>query len=279
MSPQIVFEMTSPRNKTITASEEEVSSFEEGNGIICGNLFSRINDIPDKSIDLLLTDPPYNISKDFGSVRFSKTTSDNYKTFTDKWLDVVVPKLKDNASVYICCDWGCSCEIKQSLEEHGMHILNRITWKREKGRGSKKNWKNCSEDIWYAVKNKNDYYFDVSSVMVKKSVIAPYRDAEGKAKDWFIEDGKKYRYTYPSNIWTDIVVPFWSMPENTEHPTQKPEELFRRLILVSCPEGGTVFDPFLGSGTTLVVAKNTGRIGIGIEKDKKWCTVAKKRLL
>lgn len=270
--------MASQRNKTILVSQEDFEAYEDTDSIICGDLIEKIDAIENGSVDLLLTDPPYNLSKNFGAVKFNQTSSKEYKAFTDKWLEAVLPKLKDNASIYICCDWRCSSEIKASLEEHGLYILNRITWKREKGRGSKMNWKNCSEDIWFAVKNPKDYYFDVSSVMIKKEVVAPYRDENGMAKDWFSENGKKYRYTYPSNIWFDIVVPFWSMPENTEHPTQKPEGLFKRLIAASCPENGMILDPFLGSGTTVVCAKALNRNAIGIEKDKRWCAVALKRM-
>jgi site-specific DNA-methyltransferase (adenine-specific) len=69
------------------------------------------------------------------------------------------------------------------------------------------------------------------------------------------------------------------MPENTDHPTQKPEKLIAKLILASCPENGTVLDPFLGSGTTSVVAKKLGRKYIGIEINEEYCCWAEKRLL
>ena len=66
---------------------------------------------------------------------------------------------------------------------------------------------------------------------------------------------KKFRYTCLSNLWTNITVPFWSMAENTKHPTQKPEELISILIKASSNEGDLIFDPFVGSGTTCVVSK------------------------
>ncbi len=86
------------------------------------------------------------------------------------------------------------------------------------------------------------------------------------------------RFTYPSNIWTDISIPFWSMPENTDHPTQKPEKLIAKLILASSNKGDVVFDPFLGSGTTAVTAKKLGRKFVGIEKEQEYVALAMKRL-
>ena len=162
------------------------------------------------------------------------------------------------------------------MEKH-LVILNRITWQREKGRGATSNWKNSMEDIWFAVKNPKDYYFDVEAVKQKRRVIAPYKE-NGKPKDWISESEGNFRLTYPSNFWDDISVPFWSMPENTDHPTQKPEKLYAKLILASSKPGDIVFDPFLGSGTASVVAKKLGRNYCGIEMNKEYCLFAEKRL-
>src|SRR5207244_1385233 len=99
----------------------------------------------------------------------------------------------------------------------------------------------------------NNYVFNVDKVKLKRRVLAPYTDASGNPKDWERSDRGDYRLTHPSNLWTDLTVPFWSMPENTDHPTQKPEKLVAKLILASSNAGDFVLDPFLGSGTTSVV--------------------------
>jgi site-specific DNA-methyltransferase (adenine-specific) len=184
--------------------------------------------------------------------------------------------LKTDASIYICGDWRSSGAIFNVARKY-FQIQNRITFEREKGRGAKSNWKNCSEDIWFCTMS-DDYYFDVDSVKMKRKVIAPYKDESGKPKDW--EDGSdgKYRITHPSNVWTDITIPFWSMPENTDHPTQKPEKLVAKVILASSKQNDIVFDPFLGSGTTSVVAKKLGRKYVGIEIDETYAVLAEKRL-
>jgi len=162
------------------------------------------------------------------------------------------------------------------LAEH-FSVRNRITWEREKGRGAKTNWKNASEDIWFCTVS-DHYTFNVEAVKLKRRVIAPYRDRNGAPKDWQESQRGRFRLTHPSNLWTDISVPFWSMPENTDHPTQKPEKLIAKLVLASSQPGDVVLDPFLGSGTTAVVAKKLDRHYIGIETNQDYCCLAEKRL-
>ena len=113
---------------------------------------------------------------------------------------------------------------------------------------------------------------------LKRQVMAPYKTPSGQPKDWDDDGAEKYRLTHPSNLWTDITVPFWSMPENTDHPTQKPEKLIAKLMLASSEPRDVVLDPFLGSGTTSVVAKKLGRQYVGIEQDLDYCCLAEKRL-
>ena len=132
------------------------------------------------------------------------------------------------------------------------------------------------EDIWFAT-NSDKYTFNLNAVKIRRKVLAPYR-VDGRPKDWEESEDGNYRDTCPSNFWDDITVPFWSMPENTAHPTQKPEKLIAKIILASSDEGDTVFDPFAGSGTTLTVAKKLNRRYIGIEKEKQYCIWSEYRL-
>jgi site-specific DNA-methyltransferase (adenine-specific) len=178
--------------------------------------------------------------------------------------------------VYICGDWRSSAAIELVAEKY-FFIRNRITWEREKGRGAKANWKNASEDIWYCTLAR-DYTFNLDAVKLKRKVRAPYTHGNGAPKDWKKTDEGSYRITHPSNMWTDLTVPFWSMPENTEHPTQKPEKLLAKIVLASSNKGDVVMDPFLGSGTTSVVAKKLGRRYVGIEIDETYACLAQKRL-
>lgn len=279
-----------PRNRTLTIEENEIKSLldqtillnspcstaELEGKLINQDIFSCMNFLPDSFIDLLIIDPPYNLNKKFGESKFSKKSDDSYQEWLESWVPNLKRCLKEDASLYVCCDWQSSKSVQAVLEKHFV-IRNRITWEREKGRGAKSNWKNCSEDIWFCTMSKN-YYFDVEAVKLKRKVIAPYRHASGQPKDWEETSDGNYRLTHPSNLWTDISIPFWSMPENTDHPTQKPEKLVAKLILASSKEGDLVFDPFVGSGTTCVVSKKLGRRFSGIEMEPEYCAMTVKRL-
>lgn len=242
---------------------------------ILGNTFDVLPLLPPESVDLLIVDPPYNLDKDFHGSTFKKTSDEAYAEFTERWMSTVKPLLKPSASIYVCCDWQSSAAIYGVLQRH-FHIQNRITWQREKGRGASHNWKNAMEDIWFATASKN-YVFHTDAVMQRRKVIAPYR-VDGKPKDWEETTEGNFRNTHPSNFWDDISVPYWSMPENTAHPTQKPEKLLAKLILASSDPNDVVLDPFAGSGSTAVTAKKLGRHFIGIEQNEQYCVWAEKRL-
>jgi site-specific DNA-methyltransferase (adenine-specific) len=122
-----------------------------------------------------------------------------------------------------------------------------------------------------------EFKFDVDDVKMRRRVMAPYK-VDGSPKDWVESENSNFRDTFPSNFWDDISIPYWSMPENTDHPAQKPEKLFAKLILASSGPNDMVLDPFAGSGTTTVVAKKLGRRFIGIEREAKYCACAQKRL-
>lgn len=246
------------------------------NKTINNDLLDVLPKLPRGFADLIIIDPPYNLDKNFHGFKFKASNADSYIQYLRSWFPQMVSLLKDNGSLYLCGDWKCTSALQQIMEEN-MVVLNRITWQREKGRGASNNWKNGMEDIWFGVKNRNDYYFDVEAVKQKRKVNAPYK-IDGKPKDWEATDVGNFRLTYPSNFWDDISIPYWSMPENTDHPTQKPEKLIAKLILASCPVEGIVFDPFLGSGTTSVTAKKLNRRYVGIEINEEYCTWVEKRL-
>jgi site-specific DNA-methyltransferase (adenine-specific) len=245
------------------------------NQIIQGDLFETIDLLPENSVDLMIIDPPYNLSKNFNGLNFNGRSNQEYIEYLESWFPKVIRLLKKDASLYICGDWKCSAALYEVTSKY-LKVRNRITWQREKGRGASSNWKNCTEDIWFATVS-DEYYFDVNAVKQKKRVIAPYKQ-DGKPKDWQENDDGKYRLTCPSNFWDDISIPFWSMPENTDHPTQKPEKLIAKLILASSAPNAVVFDPFLGSGTTAVTAAKLGRRFFGIELNTEYCMWALKRL-
>ncbi len=280
-----------PRNRTLTCGEEEqavlsddllhlsaTATVESLTNRVINQDFTEVRQfLPKRFVDLLILDPPYNLTKNYNGHLFRSKQAAEYCSWFEDVLTSLLPCLLPDASVYVCSDWKTSSLIFPVLDKH-FHVRNRITWEREKGRGAKNNWKNNTEDIWFCTVG-DAYYFNVDAVKLKRRVMAPYRSDDGVPKDWEESKNGNYRLTHPSNLWSDITIPFWSMPENTDHPTQKPEKLFAKLLLASSRPGDFVLDPFLGSGTTAVVSKKLGRNFCGIELNQEYCCWAAKRLL
>lgn len=267
-----------PRNRTVELGDEERQRLRgelRADKIICGDAFEVLKTLPEQTFDLLFADPPYNLTKKFGKEEFKRSTSDEYEEWLESWIRLCVLLLKKTASIYICGDWRSAAAIQRVGSKY-FNLQNRITWEREKGRGAKRNWKNAAEDIWFFTVS-DDFTFNLDAVKQRRRVMAPYKE-DGRPKDWNESADGNFRDTHPSNIWTDITVPFWSMPENTDHPTQKPEKLLAKIILASTNTGGLILDPFAGSGTTAVVAKKLGRDFLAIESDEQYCLLAAKRL-
>ena len=176
---------------------------------ILGDCLAVLPMLPRGFADLLIADPPYNLDKDFHGSRFSRMDDAAYEAYTIQWLDAALPCLKPDGSVYVCCDWRSSAVIGRVLESR-LHVRNRITWQREKGRGAKRNWKNAMEDIWFATVSE-DYSFDADAVRQRRRVLAPYRE-KGQPKDWQETKDGRFRDTAPSNFWDDISIPYWSIP-------------------------------------------------------------------
>ena len=277
-----------PQNRTLTLSDNDIAVLRPRliapkdvnpqivDRTILGDCIEVADQMARGSVDLLVLDPPYNLNKRFGANSFSKRTVEDYTAWLGGVIDKLLPVMKPTGTVYICGDWHTSTSIFAAASSR-LKVRNRITWEREKGRGARSNWKNASEDIWFCTVG-DDYVFNVDTVKLRRRVIAPYRDAAGSPKDWSETEDGKFRDTHPSNHWTDITIPFWSMPENTDHPTQKSEKLLAKLILASTQPDDLVFDPFLGSGTTSVVARKLGRHYLGVEMEEEYALLSEHRL-
>ena len=279
-----------PRNRTLTLTDAEREEFLPSiikspaelsaqtatNVIINGDYNDYLDKFEPASIDMLFLDPPYNLSKSFNGKKFCRKDICEYTSWLEQIIVSLLPLLKPTATVYICGDWFSSVSIFSAASKH-LRLRNRITWEREKGRGAKANFKNACEDIFFCTVGDN-YTFNLDAVKHRRRVLAPYSDEQGRPKDWTQTASSRFRDTHPSNLWTDITIPFWSMPENTDHPTQKSEKLLAKLILASTNPGDIVLDPFAGSGTTAVTAEKLDRRYIGVEIDTEYCLLAAKRI-
>lgn len=243
------------------------------NKILLGDSLEIMAAMPLDSIDLIVVDPPYALGKDFGN-KSDMLEGQEFLDWTFKWLDLAIPLLKETGSLYIFCTWRFSPEIFGELKKR-MFMLNEIIWDRKVPSmgGSTRKFSSVHDNIGLFVKDPSKHYFDLDSVRI------PYDAETKKARSRSIFEGKKWlELGYnPKDIWS-VSRLHKIHRERVDHPTQKPLELIERMILASSPEGGVVFDPFLGSGTTVVAAARHNRKYVGIELNPKYVDLAENRL-
>jgi len=242
------------------------------NQVFCEDALEGLARIPDGAIDLLLTDPPYNLGKDYGNASDQQSV-EAYLSWTEQWIDAALPKLKANGSLYIFLTWRFAPEIFVMLKKR-MTMMNEIIWDRRVPSmgGSVRSFSSVHDTIGFFV-NRKDYYFDLDAVRV------PYDEATKKARTRAIFVGAKWLEVgyNPKDLWS-VSRLHREHPERADHPTQKPLEIIERMIKASCPPGGVVLDPFMGSGTTAIAAKRLGRQFTGFELNPAYCEIIEARL-
>nr|WP_314860530.1 site-specific DNA-methyltransferase [uncultured Undibacterium sp.] len=243
------------------------------NQIFNEDAITGLQRIPDGSIDLILTDPPYGLGKDYGNDSDKQEAAD-YLDWTERWIDAVLPKLKPTGSLYIFLTWRYSPEIFVMLKQR-MTMINEIIWDRRVPSmgGSTRSFSSVHDTIGLFVKSKS-YYFNLDAVRI------PYDAVTKKARSRSIFVGAKWlELGYnPKDLWS-VSRLHKEDAERVEHPTQKPLEIIQRMLLASCPENGVVLDPFMGSGTTAIAARRCGRQFVGFELNPEYCAIIEARLL
>jgi site-specific DNA-methyltransferase (adenine-specific) len=242
------------------------------NRIHCEDALAGLARIPDQSIDLIVADPPYGLGKDYGNDS-DKMEAAAYLRWSAEWLDAALPKLKASGSLYIFLTWRYSPEIFVMLKQR-MTMLNEIIWDRKVPSmgGGTRNFTSVHDTIGFFAKQKG-YYFDLDAVRI------PYDAQTKKARSRSIFVGAKWlELGYnPKDLWS-VSRLHREHPERADHPTQKPLEIIERIIRASCPPGGMVLDPFMGSGTTAVAARRCGRDFVGFELNPAYCAIIEQRL-
>jgi len=251
------------------------------NIIYQGNCIEILNEkVNEGSIDLIFADPPYNLSgnglkwkgnKTGGdwymvNEEWDKMTAPEYMQFTRKWIRACHRALKDNGSIYISCAYHNISEVMIVLKQLNFKINNIITWQKTNAMPNmtKRLFTHSTEFVVWATKGKK-WVFNYKEL--KK--INPEKQKDGSRKQM-------------RDVWSLPLVQGKERLRGKDgralHPTQKPEEMLKRIIIASSNEGDLVLDPFLGSGTTAVVAEQLKRNWIGIEINKKYVEFAKKRI-
>jgi site-specific DNA-methyltransferase (adenine-specific) len=228
--------------------------------------------IPDSSIDLVVSDPPYCLGKDYGNGS-DKLDPGEYLEWSKQWINAVVPKLKSTGSLYVFLTWRYSPEIFCYLKKKLM-MLNEIIWDRRVPSmgGSTRRFSSVHDNIGFFAKAK-DYYFNIDAVRI------PYDEETKKARSRSIFVGSRWLEAgyNPKDVWS-VSRLHRIHSEREDHPTQKPLEIIERMIKASCPVHGVVLDPFMGSGTTAVAAHRLKRRFIGFETNPDYCEIIRQRL-
>ena len=244
------------------------------NTILLGDSLEIIKTIPSKSVDLIFADPPYNLQLKDTLYRPDQTTVEavtqdwdkfntykEYDNFTEQWLKESKRILKKGGALWVIGSYHNILRVGTSIQNDGFWILNDIIWHKTNPmpnfRGTR--FTNAHETLlWCTTSREAKYTFNYQN-------LKELNDGKQMRSDWFIPICSGKERLRESN-------------NQRSHPTQKPEALMYRIILSSTNKGDIILDPFLGSGTTAVVAKKLQRNFIGIEQDKEYISLAKKRL-
>jgi site-specific DNA-methyltransferase (adenine-specific) len=258
-----------------TVIDEPLSSgalLSAGSDIRNRDFLTDAANIPDESIDLIVADPPYGLGKNYGNDS-DMLSGDAFLEWTYRWLDLAIPKLKKSGSLYIFCTWQYSPELFVFLKRR-MTMINEIVWDRRVPSmgGTTRKYSSVHDNIGYFAVSK-DYYFDLDPVRI------PYDAVTKKARSRKIFEGSKWlEMGYnPKDVWS-VSRLHRQHAERVDHPTQKPLEIVERMVLASCPPGGRVLDPFMGSGTTGVACARHGRLFTGYEINADYCAIAQQRM-
>lgn len=229
---------------------------------ICGDSIEELAKMPDKSVQLIVTDPPYNLNKDYGNNQ-DKLKFDDYLEFSRKWLSEAKRILADDGTIYIFMGMRYISYIYSILEQElGMTFNSWITWHYTQGIGKTKGFSPRHDDILMFTKNPKKFVFHLDDIRVPQK---------------FYRSVNNMRGANPGNVW-EFSHMHYCNKNRKKHPTQKPEGLFERMILASSNEGDIVLDPFVGSGTALRVCQQTCRKGIGIDINPEYIEMTNERL-
>ncbi|HTI16544.1 MAG TPA: site-specific DNA-methyltransferase [Trinickia sp.] len=228
--------------------------------------------VADASIDLIVADPPYGLGKNYGNDS-DMLSGEEFLVWTRQWLELAIPKLKRTGSLYVFCTWQYSPEIFSFLKTK-LTMVNEIIWDRRVPSmgGTTRRFTSVHDNIGFFAVSK-EYYFDLDPVRI------PYDAATKKARSRKLFEGSKWlEMGYnPKDLWS-VSRLHRQHAERVDHPTQKPLEIVERMVLASCPPGGRVLDPFMGSGTTAVACARHGREFVGYEINESYCAIARERV-
>lgn len=236
------------------------------------DFLAGVHRIPNASVDLVIADPPYGLGKDYGN-ESDMMPPDEFLEWTQAWVDLTLPKIKDTGSMYIFTTWRRSPEIFAFIKTR-MLMVNEIIWDRKVPSmgGTTRRFSSVHDTIGFFAKSKR-YYFDLDAVRI------PYDPETKKARTRSIFVGKKWLEVgyNPKDVWR-VSRLHRLHKERENHPTQKPLEIVERMVKSSCPETGVVLDPFAGSGATVEACVKHDRQCVAFEINPDYCQLIERRI-
>lgn len=230
--------------------------------VICGDAIEEMKKLPDRTIRLIVTDPPYNLNKNYGNNQ-DKLEFDAYIDFSRQWLTEAKRVLTDDGTIYVFMGMRYISYIFNILEQElNMTFNSWITWFYTQGIGKTKGFSPRHDDILMFTKSSKNFVFHLDNIRVPQK---------------FYRSINNMRGANPGNVW-EFSHMHYCNKNRKKHPTQKPEGLYERMILASSDPGDVVLDPFVGSGTALRVCQQTDRSGIGFDMNPEYVAMTKERL-
>lgn len=227
----------------------------------CGNAVDLFKSLENDSVDLIVADPPYNLGKDYGNNHDLKGF-DEYIDFTKRWLSEAKRVLKPNGTIYVFMGVRFISYLYDVMDRELQLFFNSwIVWHYTQGLGKTKGFSPRHDDILVFNKSK-DFIFNLDDIRVPQK---------------FYRERNNMRGANPGDVWQFSHV-HYSNPNRQNHPTQKPEGIIERIVLVSSNKGDIVLDPFSGSGTTLRVCQQLDRRAIGFELNPEYVAMTQLRL-
>lgn len=244
--------------------------------IYLGDCLDLLKSLPDGSVDLVVSSPPYNLGKEYEDRRELAAYLDEQRAVLSECARVLSERgslfwqvgAYSNRGVLIPLD----VRFFPILEDLDLIPRNRIMWVRQHGLHGRKKFSARHESILWFTKG-DDYVFNLDAIRVPQKY-QNKRAWTGDKKGQLTcnPDGKN-----PGDIWVFRNVKH-NHEEQTIHPCQFPEDLIARIVLSTTDEGGVVLDPYMGTGTVAVVARDTGRRYVGAETDERYHAVAQQRI-
>jgi len=236
----------------------------EPNKIVVGDCIKRLGECP--QADLVFADPPFNIGYKYDVYKDNRKYNEYY-AWTEKWMAACCNVLKPTGSFWVAIGDEYAAEVRIIARKLGLHLRNWVIWHYTFGQCTKSKFARSHAHLFYWTKDPKRFTFDDMGVRIPSARQTTYKDKRANPK------GK-----IPDDVWSFSRVCGTFNERVQWHPCQMPERVLERIVKVSSKPGDLVVDPFVGSGTTAVVAARLGRQYFGIDISEDYVRNARERI-